>query len=815
VLIRFADGTLTTHTVSLSRRQATPCSPPDGIVRTPRRSTSPPIDGLAKTPRLWDHERDEPQLTEQSATRRDQRIGQRIRFRSALSKLPKKSGGFSGVARSVNKAGFREDIEGLRAVAVLAVVLFHAGVPGVGGGFVGVDVFFVISGFLITGMLWREVSSSGTVRLRRFYGARARRLLPASATVGVLTAIASAVLLPPLQAENVLIDGIANALYVGNYLFALQGVDYHLANTPPSPFLHYWSLGVEEQFYLVWPPMIIVTALLIRRVRRRRTGANATPSVRPYLVVLVLVGVVSFVLSLAATVVVPSVAFYSLPTRAWELAAGGLVGLTAAHWRRLPAPLVAIAAWGGLALILLACAVLSATTPFPGTAALLPVLGTALVIGAGCAAPAGGVGRILSLPPMRAVGRASYSWYLWHWPVLVLAAPLLGHSLGLAGRLVTVLLSGVLAVITLHVIENPFRFADSLRRSPARSLAVGGAATAVAVCVSVVCLVLVPIPVGHGPAAPPLAVSATPPPTGPNPDPYDAAVQHAFAQVQAAVSASADRTAVPSNLDPSLTDVNAQSPLTYFKGCLRNFFEVDQPECVTGDTGSPTKVALVGDSNAAMWIPTFRQLAEERPWQVETLAKGGCPMLDLAIINPFLRREYTECKQWRDLIIERLRTERPQLIVLGMWRKYGDRYDFPAGVTSYDPTWTDSLTRLVQELRGIGSQVLVLGPIPDPHTEVPVCLSGHLDDALACSPTRSKAVNEPGIVAEADAVIRGGGQYADITNLFCTADRCPVIVGNTVVFRDANHLSFQYAQLLAPAIGALADRALARTSPAR
>lgn len=718
------------------------------------------------------------------------------------------------MARSATKAGFREDIEGLRAVAVLAVVLFHAGVPGIGGGYVGVDVFFVISGFLITGLLWREVSTSGTVRLRRFYGARARRLLPASAAVGVVTAIASFVLLPPLQVKNVLIDGIANALYVGNYLFALQGVDYHLAYTPPSPFLHYWSLGVEEQFYLVWPAMIIVTAWLIRRVRRQRTEANATASVRPYLVVLVLVGVVSFALSLAATALLPSVAFFSLPTRAWELAVGGLVGLTAAHWRRLPAPIVAIAAWGGLALILVACTVLSATTPFPGTAALLPVLGTVLVIGAGCAAPAGGVGRILSLPPMRAIGRASYSWYLWHWPVLVLAAPLLGHSLGLVERLVTVVISGVLAVVTLRLIENPIRLADSLRRSPARSLAVGGAATAVAVCVSVVCLLLVPIPLGRGPAAPPLAVAATPPPTGPNPGPYDAAVQQAFAQVQAAVSASADRTAVPSNLNPSLTDADNESPLTYFKGCLRNFFDVDQPECVTGDTASPTEVALVGDSNAAMWIPTFQQLTEDRPWRVETLTKGGCPMLDLAIINPFLRREYTECKQWRDLIIDRLRAERPQLIVLGLWRKYGERYDFPAGVTSYDPTWNDSLTDLVHELRGLGSEVLVLGPVPDPHTEVPVCLSGHLDDTLACSPTRAKAVNEAGIAAEAAAVTRGGGEYVDVTDLFCTADRCPAIVGNTVVFQDANHLSFQYARLLAPVIGALADRALARSSPA-
>src|ERR1700722_8169192 len=214
---------------------------------------------------------------------------------------------------------FRPDIEGLRAVAVLAVVLFHAGVPGVGGGFIGVDVFFVISGFLITGLLWREVSTSGTVRLRRFYGARARRLLPASATVGIVTLIASAMLLPSLQVRSVIYDGIASALYVSNYWFIGEGVHYFGGHLPPSPFQHYWSLGVEEQFYLVWPALIIGTACLVRWVRRR-AKTNAPTSKRPYLLVLVFVAAVSYALSLVVTYVMPALAFFSLPTRAWQLA---------------------------------------------------------------------------------------------------------------------------------------------------------------------------------------------------------------------------------------------------------------------------------------------------------------------------------------------------------------------------------------------------------------------------------------------------------------------------------------------------------------
>ncbi|MGO9352882.1 MAG: acyltransferase family protein, partial [Mycobacterium sp.] len=306
--------------------------------------------------------------------------------------------------RRSEQTRFRPDIEGLRAVAVLAVVLFHADVPGLGGGYVGVDVFFVISGFLITGLLWREANTTGTVRLRGFYGARARRLLPASATVGVITMIGAAALLPPLQARTVMGDGIASALYVGNYRFILQGVDYFAPYLAPSPFQHYWSLGVEEQFYLVWPALIIGTAWLIRRARRR-TRAEATSSKRPYLVVLALVAAVSFALSLAVTYWAPFVAFFSLPTRAWQLALGGLVALTAGRWRRLAPLPAAIAGWAGLALILLACTRFSTDTLYPGIAALLPTLGAALVIGAGCATPVQGCGRVLAVSPMRAIGR--------------------------------------------------------------------------------------------------------------------------------------------------------------------------------------------------------------------------------------------------------------------------------------------------------------------------------------------------------------------------------------------------------------------------
>ena len=361
---------------------------------------------------------------------------------------------------------FRPDIEGLRGFTLLAILGFHAEVPGVGGGFVGPDVFFIISGFVITGQLWREVSKTGTIKLRPFYGARARRLLPVSAAIGVVIVIASAILLPPLQARPAVGDGIACALYVGNYWFILRGVDYFATHVPPSPFQHYWTLGVEEQFYLLWPPMIIGLAWFIRRRARRRSDTIVTPTKRPYLVLLTLITIGSFALSLVATYVVPAAAYFSLPTRAWDLSIGGLLALTADRWRRLTPRAAAITGWAGLALLLLACNQLTAGTHYPGTAALLPMLGTALVLAAGCALPSLGCGRVLAWSPMKAVGRLSYSWYLWHWPFLVLAPAVVGHPLGLIGRLAMVALSGVVGALTLRFLENPLRYAPPLRRSP-------------------------------------------------------------------------------------------------------------------------------------------------------------------------------------------------------------------------------------------------------------------------------------------------------------------------------------------------------------
>jgi peptidoglycan/LPS O-acetylase OafA/YrhL len=709
-----------------------------------------------------------------------------------------------------DRRGFRADVEGLRAVAVLAVVLYHAGVPGASGGFVGVDVFFVLSGFLITGLLWREACATGTVRLVRFYGARARRLLPAATLVLVAVVIAAAVLLPPLQARSVLGDAVASALYVGNYRLALRGTDYLAADSLPSPVQHYWSLGVEEQFYLLWPALLVLTAVAARAVCRRWPAGPQRPvPVGPAVLSLAAVTLASFAVSLAWTRFQPPWAYFSLATRAWELGVGGLVALTAAGWRRLPSWAAGVAGAGGLALVGLSCIRLGARTPYPGVAALAPVLGAALVIGAGCA-PARwwSIGTALGTAPLRLVGRCSYSWYLWHWPVLVLAPVALGHPLGLAARLAAAGVSGALGVATTYAVENPVRFAAALRRSPARSLLVGGAATAVAVAAALVALLAVPVPVGRGTAADAPPLQAAPPSSAAAPpvDAHQAAVQALTGQVQAAVAASADIQAVPADLSPPLGAAAADKPDVFVNGCVRSWLYTGQGECASGDTASASTVALVGDSHAAMWEPAFQTLAAQRQWRLETLAKVTCPLMDLPITSPYLHREYTECEQWRGQIVARLHAEHPALVVLDMSRRYSPDYGF----TVYDRPWLDGLTRLVADLRASGATVLVLGPVPDPRSTVPTCLSEHLDAATACAPDRAVAVNDAGIAAEEQATAAGGGRYEDLTSLFCTAGRCPVIVGNRLVFRDDNHVTVQYAQWLAPVVSALVDRAMAR-----
>jgi peptidoglycan/LPS O-acetylase OafA/YrhL len=358
---------------------------------------------------------------------------------------------------------FRPDVEGLRAVAVLLVVLYHAGVPHLTGGFVGVDVFFVLSGFVITGLLLRERSATGKTGLLAFYGRRSRRILPMATLVIVVTVLASYHWLGFISGGYTASFGKAADLFYANFHLIATGTSYLTAQQPPSPLQNYWSLSVEEQFYVVYPTLFIVAALTVRRF-----------DLRLKLAILLTAGIAGSLFWSIHQSATNSVAAYFSPfTRAWELALGALIAVGSVQLARLPQLFAAVMTWVGLAGILVAAFMFTDATLYPGSAVGLPVISTALVVAGGTSRPAWGGESALAIRPLQWTGRLSYSLYLWHWPILIIAAQHAGHALSVWDNLLWVLLAVMLSVASHLLVENPIRHAKFLSRSGPRSLLLG------------------------------------------------------------------------------------------------------------------------------------------------------------------------------------------------------------------------------------------------------------------------------------------------------------------------------------------------------
>ena len=342
-------------------------------------------------------------------------------------------------------------------------MLYHAGVPGIRGGFVGVDVFFVISGFLITGLLLREADTSGRVSLPKFYARRCRRILPAATVLVVFTVLASYHWLGFLMGNSVADDAKWATVFLANIHFAFIDTQYFSSQAPPSPLQHMWSLSVEEQFYFVWPVLVLLVAAVARRISLRlRLG-----------VVLGLITVASFIWSVVQTSDNEVWAYFSPFTRAWELAIGGLLAVAAPLVGSIPTKCAWVMGYLGFIGIVLSGVLYSAQTPYPGSAVALPVMGAVLVIGAGSALGGPGVERLLAPRPVQWLGARSYSWYLWHWPLLVIPAEYAGKSLSVWDNLFWVLVALVAAMLSYWVIEKPIRGSRALRARPLVSVAMG------------------------------------------------------------------------------------------------------------------------------------------------------------------------------------------------------------------------------------------------------------------------------------------------------------------------------------------------------
>lgn len=695
--------------------------------------------------------------------------------------------------------GYRADLEGLRGIAVALVVLFHARLLGVAGGFVGVDVFYVLSGYLITGLLVREVASTGRVDLAAFYERRARRILPAATVAIVVILVASAFIVAPLDLPQIAADATSSGLFVGNIAFAMRATDY-FASTAPSPFLHYWSLGVEEQFYLVWP-LLLAVALRVGRSRGVTVALIAA----------------SLAASIALTQVNAPWAFYSLPTRAWQLALGALLAMEAARLASLPRLGAALAGWLGLASLGYAALRFDASTAYPGMAAILPTAGAALVILAGTH-PAG-PGRVLAIAPLRWLGRISFSLYLYHWPVLILAPLVIGEP-GALARWGLVALAVILSVASFALVERPLRISGPRPRGTARPLVLAGAALSVVVLLaqsvsaigasevasrtvgeSPTAASAAPAAPGRTDAADAMDAHGTPTAPGSQPriTPAPTAAPGATPDARPAVPAA------PRELRPRLADARGDVDGLNQRGCGLSLAGSAPPLCVLGAPAGAVTVALVGDSHAAHWAPALELIAAQRGWRLLPFTKDSCIFMDMRIVSIYLEREYTECAAWRERVVAEIVRAQPDLVVVSSsrWVHPVDPADADAGRQA------GAMARLVSRLPG---RIVVIADTPLSAVDVPACLSRRNSSVDSCATARGYALARE-LERDRPAAIQLGATLVDPAEWLCGPEVCPAVIDRTIVYRDEHHLSATMARRLAPLLEPALLGALAATRP--
>ena len=587
------------------------------------------------------------------------------------------------------------EIQGLRALAATLVLIFHA--KFVSGGFIGVDIFYVISGFLITGLLLKELEAKGKISLKAFYLRRSKRLLPASFLVLFVTALFAWLVLPPISRGSIGRDLIATTFYISNYLFAWWQNDYQNLNATPSPFIHFWSLAVEEQFYVFWPLFII--------------GLAKLKSARKFLIGFSAVTIVTFALGVWLTIVAPIWAFYSLPTRAWELSIGALIALLPALRRQNS--LLAIL---GITALIGSALSFNDSTPFPGVYALLPVLGTAALLSSIGAWPK----PLKWLATNRVsvwLGKISYPLYLWHWPVLVLPIALFARELKLWERIVALLITVVLAELTTRFVEEPLRLKKLAPRRVILSTAI-----------AMVCALIV----GLG------------------------------------IAQSTTSSILVNGKQVTLASIELR-PTPYEDGCHLNYHESVSPICEFGKIDSRKTVVLYGDSHAVQWFPALEKLAIEKGFELITLTKSACPSIDVVreSVGAF---KMSNCATWRENAIARIAKATPDLIILSSFEHFVPEGD-PRKVEQW---WAAGSNRTYRTLQPLASKIVYLLDTPLPKRNIPDCLaSTSADKCLADSTLGLPQVAQFEIVDPAKwlctsncpGIVRGNVAYRDASHI--------------------------------------------------
>jgi len=689
----------------------------------------------------------------------------------------------------------RSDIQGLRALAVLLVVLGHAGVSFLPGGFVGVDVFFVLSGFLITGLLLAEARANGSVSLIDFYVRRARRILPAAALTLVATDVAAFFLLNFLRARDAVHDSLYAAGFGANFRFAARGMDYFAQATPPSPLLHYWSLAVEEQFYLVWPALLSLVLFGLALVRRRRRVGRRQQ--RRLLLVVVLLAAISLGWSVHLTATLPHAAYFSPFTRAWELGLGAALAVGASTLVRLPALCRVVMGWAGLLAIALAAVLFSERTPFPGSAALVPTVGTALAIAAGIpdCHPRLAVARLLALRPMCIVGDRSYAFYLWHWPVLILADQYVGYELPLAAKLGLLVGAFLLSCVSYALVENPIR-----RRARGRAAtgAVVGVATAAVLGAAVLSLSAISGEEGRFNA--PIAL----PSLGPAPAlvSYHTATgaTQALPDVVAAVASARRGDSIPSGLNPPIGKLRSIAPQYVLPdGCISRgeSSQTTSKICRVGETTSRKMIVLIGDSHAMMWLPTVLELAWQDGWVVVPLLRTGC------MPNRWITNEGpSSCRAWYRWALRETRLLHPRITLVG--GSIGERPSPSVRAA------VDGIIATARVLKPHG-RVVVIGDPEGLSMQPSDCvLSSHASMATCTTTWPPATLGSYDRVAT--TIRRLGIGFIATRGFFCFERRCPAVIGHTVAYWDNSHITAAYAVQVASAFRTAFVRAAAMSS---
>jgi peptidoglycan/LPS O-acetylase OafA/YrhL len=662
---------------------------------------------------------------------------------------------------------FRADVEGMRAVAVLLVLLYHARVPLIAAGFLGVDVFFVISGFLITRMLVREVEASGRVSLAGFYARRVKRLLPAAALVLVVTAALVHLLMPRIDRPVFAADVSWAAFYAVNWRLADRSVDYLAEDVGVSPVQHYWSLSVEEQFYLVWPLLLLVVAWW---VRRSGWSVRATMAAA-----LSLVALPSLAWSIALTRREPSVAFFVTTTRMWELSIGAFVAIAAPQLARVPRRAAIPIAWLGLAGVVACALIYSQRTPWPGAAALLPTLATAAVLGAGPAAGAAGPVALLGTRPMVWIGGLSYSLYLWHWPFLVVAA-VRWRGLSPLETAAVLAVATACAWLAYRLVEDPVRHAPAMARRAWFALSIGAGLSVVGLAVGVLVAWVGGATTGETRRPLGAAVLADPPRDDPAGQPVD--------RVDWFV--------------PDPLDAPQDTPRD---GCQTVAGEATEPmTCTFGDPRGRTTVALVGDSKAMQWAPALDIIGRRQAWRIVTYVKSACAFTDA--MTRYKDEAYESCRAWGKEVLVRLLADKPDLVLTS----HGHPGALVAGKVVDKAQATDAMAdglhRYWQALQSAGVTVAVLSDTPSPgKLRIPECVAENPEHLTACSFRRRS--NQGGVAAQRKAVAKTPGvHWIDLNDAICPTAICPPIIGNALIYRQGSHITATYIKTLAPRLEA-------------